>query len=42
MNQLGEAAGVTSYLALNQSRKITEVSYRGVREELAKGGSIII
>lgn len=42
MNQLGEAAGVTSYLALNQNRQIPEVDYRSVRSELKKGGSVII
>jgi hypothetical protein len=42
MNQLGEAAGVTSYLALNQNKKIKEVSYLKVRAELEKGGSIVI
>ena len=42
MNQLGEAAGVTSYLALHQNKSIRDVDYKNVREELAKGGSIII
>jgi hypothetical protein len=42
MNQLGEAAGVTSYLALHQNKKIRDVSPGEVRNELAKGGSIII
>lgn len=42
MNQLGEAAGVTAYLALNQNRKIPEIPFKEVRQELAKGGSIII
>jgi hypothetical protein len=42
MNQLGEAAGVTSYLALNQNKSIKDVDYKNVREELAKGGSIIL
>jgi hypothetical protein len=42
MNQLGEAAGVTSYLALNQNKPIAEVSSKEVRETLKKGGSIII
>lgn len=42
MNQLGEAAGVTSYLALHQNKKLIDVSSGEVRNELAKGGSIII
>jgi hypothetical protein len=42
MNQLGEAAGVTSFLALHQNKKIRDVSSKDVRNELAKGGSIII
>lgn len=42
MNQLGEAAGVTTYLALNQNKKIHNVSSKEVRDELKKGGSIII
>ena len=42
MNQLGEAAGVTSFLALHQNKKTRDVSYKDVRSELAKGGSIII
>lgn len=42
MNQLGEAAGITSYLALNQNKKIKDVSAQEVRDTLRKGGSIII
>lgn len=42
MNQLGEAAGVTSWLALNQNKAVQAVSSADVRKELAKGGSIII
>jgi len=42
MNQLGEAAGVTAYLALNQNKKIKDVNFKDVRKELEKGGSIII
>jgi hypothetical protein len=42
MNQLGEAAGVTSYLALNANKAIKDVSSDKVRSELKKGGSIII
>ncbi len=42
MNQLGEAAGVTSYLALNQNIPVAGVNSKTVRETLKKGGSIII
>ena len=42
MNQLGEAAGVTSYFALNQGKAIKDVDAKEVRAELKKGGSIII
>jgi hypothetical protein len=42
MNQLGEAAGVTSYLALNQNKTIKDVNYTDVRKELSKGGSAVI
>ncbi len=42
MNQLGEAAGVTSYLALNQNKPISSVNAVEVRSNLAKGGSIVI
>jgi hypothetical protein len=42
MNQLGEAAGVTSYIALNQNKTISSVSASEVRNSLAKGGSLII
>lgn len=42
MNQTGEAAGVTAYLALNQNRAIKDISHNEVRLELARGGSIII
>lgn len=42
MNQLGEAAGVASYLALNQDKNIKDVSSGDVRRELQNGGSIII
>ena len=42
MNQLGEAAGVTSYLALNQNKSIAKVDYKEVRETLKKGGSLVI
>jgi hypothetical protein len=42
MNQTGEAAGVTAYLALHQNKKIQDVSSGDVRNELVQGGSIII
>lgn len=42
MNQLGEAAGVCCYLALTQGKSIRNVNYKEVRNELSKGGSIIL
>jgi hypothetical protein len=42
MNQLGEAAGVTSFLALNQNKAVQDVDPQDVRSELKAGGSIII
>ena len=42
MNQLGEAAGVTSFLALHQGKAISKVAAGEVRNELKKGGAIII
>ncbi len=42
MNQLGEAAGITSYIALNQNKSIREINPEEVRSLLAKGGSLII
>jgi hypothetical protein len=42
MNQLGEAAGVTSFLALNQNKAVQDIDPKDVRSELKKGGSIII
>ena len=42
MNQAGEAAGVTAYLALQQDKSIQNVSSGDVRNELSRGGSIII
>jgi len=42
MNQLGEAAGVVSFLALTQNKDVAEISSKEVREILSKGGSIII
>ena len=42
MNQIGEAAGVTAYLALDQNKSIKQVDYVDVRKRLSKDGSIII
>jgi hypothetical protein len=42
MNQLGEAAGVTSFLALQQNKSVQDVNFKDVRSELSKGGSIMI
>ena len=42
MNQVGEAAGVASYLAWKQGKKIKDVSAANVRDVLQEGGSIII
>ena len=42
MNQLGEAAGVTSWLAMNQNKPVQAVKATDVRTEMAKGGSLII
>jgi hypothetical protein len=42
MNQLGEAAGVCSYIALNQQKSVKKVTGKEVRAELQKGGSIMI
>lgn len=42
MNQLGEAAGVTSFLALNQNKPVRNVDPKEVRDTMAKGGSLII
>ena len=42
MNQLGEAAGVTSFLAMDQNKPVRDINYKSVRNELKKGGSIII
>jgi hypothetical protein len=42
MNQLGEAAGVASYLALHQNKSVRSVHPSDVRNELSKGGSVII
>lgn len=42
MNQLGEAAGVATYLALKSGKNIGDVPAEEVRKTLASGGSIII
>jgi hypothetical protein len=42
MNQTGEAAGVTAYLALNQNKRIKDIPSEEVRLELTRGGSIVI
>ncbi len=42
MNQLGESAGVASYLALQKNCDIKDVDPQELRSTLAKGGSIII
>jgi len=42
MNQIGEAAGVTAYLALDQNKSIKQIDYVDVRKRLSKDGSIII
>lgn len=41
MNQLGEAAGVTAFLALEQSKSVAQINSREVRDTLKKGGSIL-
>ena len=41
MNQIGEAAGVTAFLALQQNKKIKDVSGADVRQTLKNGGSIL-
>jgi hypothetical protein len=42
MNQLGEAAGVTSFLSLDQDKPVRDIDPLAVRETLKQGGSIII
>jgi hypothetical protein len=42
LNQLGEAAGVTAFLALSEGKKPEEVSPQQVRKLLSAGGSAII
>lgn len=41
MNQLGEAAGVATYLALQQNKPVYQLNASNVRNEMKKGGSII-
>ncbi len=42
MNQTGEAAGVASYLALQQDKAVTAVAAGQLRAVLAEGGSIVL
>ncbi len=42
MNQLGEAAGVAAYLALEKDIPVGEIDAADVRRTLAAGGSVII
>jgi len=42
MNQLGEASGITAYLALSQDKRIPDVSFKDVRKKLTEGGSLVI
>ena len=42
MNQLGEAAGVAAYLALEKDIPVGEIDAADVRKTLAAGGSIVI
>lgn len=41
-NQMGEAAGVTSYLALDSGTSVQEVPSDDVRGVMARGGSIVL
>jgi len=41
-NQMGEAAGTASYLALQQGVAVDEVDVRQLRRTLAEGGAVII
>ena len=40
LNQLGEAAGVAAYLALQQGKSVSEISGKRVQSEMQKGGSV--
>ena len=42
MNQLGEAAGVGAYLALDKDISVDQIDAADVRKTLAAGGSVII
>lgn len=42
MNQLGEAAGVTAYLAMEQNKAIPETDASDVRKTMEKGGSVMM
>ena len=39
LNQIGEAAGVAAYLAVNEGKKVQELDGVKVAETLSKGGS---
>ncbi len=39
LNQIGEAAGVAAYMALNENKSVQELDGTKVAQELAKGGS---
>ncbi|MHC4520779.1 MAG: FAD-dependent oxidoreductase [Planctomycetota bacterium] len=41
-NQMGEAAGVASYLALHSDCSVADVDVRQLRQTLASGGSVVI
>jgi len=41
-NQMGEAAGVAAWLALDGNKSISEIKPEKVRELLSAGGSVII
>lgn len=42
LNQLGEASGVTAYLALTENRDIATVDPKNVRKVLEAGGSVVL
>ena len=41
-NQMGEAAGVAAWLALDEGKRMQDLDARKVRRLLAKGGSIVL
>lgn len=41
MNQIGEAAGVAAFLALNNNQGVDEIDASALRKEMARGGSIL-